>query len=123
VKLRQALVRRRRVGVLVTALTAALAPFVVAPNPAQAAPDLCVYSDAYERGASLCNHWAPDMRAHSLNDQISSIYNGSSQRMCLYRDISFTGDYLVVNSNNNIPNLDTSAYWGWNDQISSMKAC
>ncbi len=79
---------------------------------------ITAYEDPNFRGSSVTfRNEVADLRAHGLNDRISSIEIDGNQAWEVCRDINFGGGCRVFTGS--INNLREE---GWNDRISSMRA-
>src|SRR5262245_20744927 len=79
---------------------------------------ITVYEDPDFRGDSVTlRNAVPDLRAHGLNDRISSLEVDGNQAWEVCRDINFAGGCRVFQGS-----IDDLRSEGWNDRISSMRA-
>jgi hypothetical protein len=79
---------------------------------------ITVYEHPDFRGESVTfRNEVPDLRQHSLNDEISSIEVDGNQAWEVCRDVNFGGGCRVFQGS--IEDLRAD---GWNDRISSMRA-
>lgn len=79
---------------------------------------ITVYEHPDFRGSSVTfRHEVADLRAHGLNDRVSSIEIDGNQAWEVCRDINFSGGCRVFSGS-----IDDLRSAGWNDRISSMRA-
>ncbi|MER6169579.1 hypothetical protein [Streptomyces violaceorubidus] len=120
----------KRSGIIIAAATLASAAVLVSGGTASAS------AQGSLSGLTACkNNYFNDCRGFldaiddlgnaesGMQDSISSIKNYTGHRVCFYMDNKYRGDYLWLDSGNEIPNLLATQYSRFNDNISSIKAC
>ncbi|MFE7565279.1 peptidase inhibitor family I36 protein [Kitasatospora sp. NPDC057500] len=107
------------------AVAAALSISVASAGPAAAVDSVVVCRNTHFDDCIVAGGWVTDPLKNlgsgaRFQDSISSIVNMSGSRMCFWEHNGFQGQYIRLDTGQQLADLGAS---GFNDRISSWKAC
>jgi Peptidase inhibitor family I36 len=113
----------KRIWAIMTVVAFAVPSVAFSAAPAQAAGQLCTYSDRDARGDRECTSGYVYLTYN--NNRVSSIWNFSGSTFCVY-DSPYSTPSLTIGPGHHYANLAWDSYPGggsWNDRISVVRVC